>query len=486
MSLQIFLEGRFHGIERFLAEAPDSTTSSLETRAIWLSLASEVLPRALLKELGLAQMLLGFSSAGFFLLVLPEETRPAAEEFLANAAKAIAGHSSGQLRLIWAATENLGEWGNVRKRLDDELTRRANTPLAGIGFGPVADAHAGPQEDSEWLAAIRTTRIVGWNPETPAILLPVAGKYEWPLADSSDALALARHAAPSDDQQTLASVATLAARSESGQAWGVLRGNVDNFLARLGSANSIEDYIRISVVFKQFFAGELEVACSMPEFWQKTTILYTGGDEFAVIGSWDALIALAREIERLFTRFTSVTMADFPGPEAKTISMALALGYEGDSLGEVYREAGRKLDAAKALGKGRFQLFGRSVEWSDLPEASQLAGRMTKIVTDFGCSPAFLDELAGFYRESLLEEAGGGVMIRRKEKRFEKPWRFHRRLNTVLEPRVRLGFNRRREFERRKSSLIDELIMRGVAGRRLRPAGRVALEWARLSAGAAN
>ena len=31
----------------------------------------------------------------------------------------------------------------------------------------------------------------------------------------------------------------------------------------------------------------------MPEFWRKVTVIYSGGDDFAVYGAWDALIALA-------------------------------------------------------------------------------------------------------------------------------------------------------------------------------------------------
>ena len=53
-------------------------------------------------------------------------------------------------------------------------------------------------------------------------------------------------------------------------------------------------------MYKQFFAGELEVLCSMPEFWRKVTVLYSGGDDFAIYGAWDALIALAREYRAPF------------------------------------------------------------------------------------------------------------------------------------------------------------------------------------------
>src|SRR6266487_5905523 len=76
---------------------------------------------------------------------------------------------------------------------------------------------------------------------------------------------------------------------------------------------------------------------SMPEFWRKVTIIYSGGDDFAVYGSWDALILLAREMQRLFHRFTEENLKDFPGAEGKTISMGLALAAEAP-LSKVYEE----------------------------------------------------------------------------------------------------------------------------------------------------
>ena len=124
---------------------------------------------------------------------------------------------------------------------------------------------------------------------------------------------LARHAAPSDDGKQAAPVQTLARRAQGRSIWGVLRGDVDNFGVRLRRVHTIEEHVQLSVLYKQFFAGELEVLCSLPEFWRKVSIIYSGGDDFAVYGSWDALIALAREVQRLFHRFTEENLKDYPG-----------------------------------------------------------------------------------------------------------------------------------------------------------------------------
>src|SRR5215472_12615232 len=142
MSEQILLQGKLLGIEEFpLSGAPDPNQGPgsrsggedlMAGRAQWITLLSEVLPRALLNELGLARVLLGSSGGGQFLLVLPDTARGPAEEFL-HAARRHAGElSRGHLQLLWSVTENLGDWAVVRKRLNEELLRRRSTPLASV------------------------------------------------------------------------------------------------------------------------------------------------------------------------------------------------------------------------------------------------------------------------------------------------------------------------------------------------------------------
>src|SRR5262249_19819215 len=134
---------------------------------------------------------------------------------------------------------------------------------------------------------------------------------------SPGGLMLARHAAPPDEGKTAAPVQTLGRRAQGRSIWGVLRGDVDNFGLRVRRGHSIEEHVPLSVLYKQFFARELEVLCSLPGVLRKVSILYSGGDDFAVYGSWDALIALAREVQRLFHRFTEENLKEYPGAEGK-------------------------------------------------------------------------------------------------------------------------------------------------------------------------
>ena len=488
--MQIFLQGKLLGINEFLlAPAGAGRDHAFTGRSHWVSLLSEVLPRALLEELGLAKILLGSSGGGQFLVVLPEEVRAAADAFLEAAAKEIAALSDSMVKLIWSVTENLGDWSDVRRRLQDQMQLLRGTPATGfrerdfseISGQQAADAEQYFAEQLGW--KLRDAQAVGWSPEKPGRILAGAGKHAWSLTGSTDSLPFARHAAPNEDGSEPASTIELAARASGLGTWGVLRGDVDNFDIRIRHAQTIEEHIRLSVMYKQFFAGELEVLCSMPEFWRKLTVIYSGGDDFAVYGAWDSLIGLAREMERLFRRFTEANLSDFAGPEAKTITMALALAPAEDaSLASVFEEAGRRLEAAKSADKDCIWLLGRTLEWKQFAEAAGLKDLLLRMVGEYGCSPQYLRDLCGIYRETQVR------MSKRQARKTggERPWRYHRRIRRILsasrEGSRRAAGPAQGDYQKARSALIAELIGRSAVTVKLRPAGRVALEWARLSA----
>ena len=486
MPEQILLQGKILGTEEFLLAGAAAPTGSAEGRgprsggedllagrSQWITLLSEVLPRALLAELGLARVLLGSSGGGQFLVVLPGEVAQAAEDFLHAAAKQIGELSSGMVRLIWGVTDNLGDWAVIRKRLNDQLDAKRDAPLARSGdsvfqpFQPVSH-HAADQYFAKELGArVREAAQIGWSPDNAGKVIPGEGKHTWAITPnlSPDGIMLARHAAPTDDGKSAAPVQTLARRAQGRSIWGVLRGDVDNFGLRLRRVHSIEEHVPLSVLFKQFFAGELEVVCSLPEFWKKVSIIYCGGDDFAVYGSWDALIALAREVQRLFHRFTEENLKDYPGAEGKTISMAIALAPETFyPLAAVYEEAGRNLDLAKASDKDCIYLLGRVLEWRHLNDAAELKDTVTRLVHEFRMPRQLLHQLRSFYRREAYSQGA----------ETQHAWRFQRRFNRIL------SGTRGREFQKLRTHLIGEMAGRRSAEVKLRPAGLVALEWARL------
>src|SRR5713226_8300982 len=193
MSVQILLQGKIFGTEEFLL-AGEPEEPLFAGRLRWVSLLSEVLPRALIAEMGLSKMLLGSSGGEQFLLVLPEEVRQQAEDFLSNTRADIRRMSHGHIELLWAITENLGDWTVVRKRLNDEMQRKRGTPLASGEWEPTFEAPE-PAYFAQLGEQLRHANSIAWNPQSPATLTVGAGKYTWSVGNNADAIPLARHTA---------------------------------------------------------------------------------------------------------------------------------------------------------------------------------------------------------------------------------------------------------------------------------------------------
>src|SRR4051794_2466001 len=345
MSLQVFLQAHLIGGTDFLAAEPatdEDQLLSFHGRCAWLTLYCEVLPRALLAELKLSRMLLGSASSEQFLLVLTEEDLPRANELLRRAKEAIADLSGGHLRLIWASTEDLGAWPVVRKRLDDALSVFQSAPLS---QGDIASAFLPTADDqkslspyfSRFASGLPTASAVGWSPDEPAELQWDGGQYSWPLREQSslteEGIVFPRRLALSDEGQVLG-LQQLAERADGKARWGILVGDVDNFDALLRSAGTAEEHIHLSVMFKEFFTGELSLLGTLPDFCRNVTGAYLGGVELAVLGSWEALLLLARELQRLFEKFAAENVRGPARFEGKSLRMSLAIApEESDSVG---------------------------------------------------------------------------------------------------------------------------------------------------------
>ena len=184
----------------------------LAGRSQWITLLCEVLPRALLAELGLARILLGSSGGGQFLLVLPGDAREAAEELPDGRRRADRrAERRASCKLIWGVTDNLGDWAVIRKRLNEELHAQAQR-AAGARQAPRLSSRSRrqpapmPTRISPRNSARRCARrrSVGWSPENPGqggrpARASTPGRLTSNL--SPDGIMLARHAAPQRRRQ---------------------------------------------------------------------------------------------------------------------------------------------------------------------------------------------------------------------------------------------------------------------------------------------
>lgn len=432
-----------------------SENSSFADRSLWVSMLAEVTPRTFLSERGLSPLLVGYAGGGSFLLLLPEPTAPEANEYLTKVRDTITAATGGVLELHWTWTENLGSWRNVWKRLTDGMRKKRQTPLAHLGGAAFAvDVPATEAAELPWegLAAKLTA---GLEPGITTVTGPEDVALTIPPADPRD----------------------LARKARGRRAWGMFRCDIDRAGARLELADSAENFLYLAILYKGLVEGELQRIVAMPAHAGRVSILYSGGDDFAVAGAWDALLSVASEFHRVFTLFAG----DLPGgkelTEGASLSAAITVADPSETLASLWRRNRTSIETVKSSGGNALALFDRILDWPALKDAEGLKSRVRKLREVYHCPPEVFEELEDFYGVRGVADHLASPRARRRERSVDRPWRFHSRLRRLA------GDRTGSEFERQWRAFLGDLIGHGQVQKQLRPAGKVALDWAQLEMG---
>ena len=414
--------------------------------------------------------MLGSSGGGRFLVVLPDQPRAdAANAFLTKAAAVLDTATNGLVRIAWSATENLGDWTVIRKRLNDATTPTGLHQGAEVTepdfFEPFIPATTAPPDRIP--RNLRDATAIFFSFDFPALISTDESPLRWDLGNAAtpDNISTTRHAARNGD--AIASPRELAKRARGHKLWGILRGEIDDYGTRLRRVQSVEEHVQLSMLYKQFLAGEIELLCSQGEYFQRVTVLNAGTADFAVCGSWDALAGFARELQRVFAVFATETLKELPGAEAKTITMAMTLADPGDTLASAWEDSLRDLETAKAADKDCLYILGRVLEWKQLNDAAELRDAIVQLNEEFRGGKTFLAQLRNLYRKVESGQTDN-------ERLLARTIRFQRRFAKVAN-------RKERDFQKLRAHLIKEVSGRSAKGKlKLRPEGLVALEWARL------
>jgi CRISPR-associated protein Csm1 len=211
----------------------------------------------------------------------------------------------------------------------------------------------------------------------------------------------------------------LAEQSQSISKLGVLRMDVDNlgmiFANGFGDKQmTFSRYSTLSRNLDYFFKGYLNTIWQQSEFVQKTFIIYSGGDDLFIIGSWDATLQMAEVIRTKFKEWTchnsklslSGGMVILPGkfPIAKASEIA---------------EKAEKLAKGYAVGqqeKNAFTIFGKPLNWDlDFPIVKEIKIELTTLVEYKNLPRGLLNKLI-YYAQTAAYQ---------KEKNLNQSWRWH-------------------------------------------------------------
>ena len=201
----------------------------------------------------------GSSGGGRFLAILPDQERAdRASEFLTRANTVLSQATEGKVRIVWSATENLGDWTIVRKRLAEGMRVSLRPDVSAEGYFDPAPASAAASDAIP--RNLRDAASVAFSFDFPALIaVPEADTdsaiLRWDLGGhvSTNSISMARHAARTRDIPATPKEHGL--RTTGSQHWGVLRGEIDDYGTRIRRAASVEDHVALSMTSAQQTPG---------------------------------------------------------------------------------------------------------------------------------------------------------------------------------------------------------------------------------------
>lgn len=213
----------------------------------------------------------------------------------------------------------------------------------------------------------------------------------WPLATST----------PLTAEGTILDNSTLAENTTSTlERLGVLKADVDN-LASILAISLPQRSAALTAILSEsltlFFGGWLEQLCQEPLFRNKLYVLYAGGDDLLIIGSWDVIPLVARRIAADFQHYTG---------NNPTVHLSAGITLVGgkEPLYAAVNAADEALDQAKVYRKGEsnaknaITFLGQTCSWSEFDRVIDWQQRLVKLRRQ-GAPAALVTRLSTIYQQ---------------------------------------------------------------------------------------
>jgi len=174
----------------------------------------------------------------------------------------------------------------------------------------------------------------------------------------------------------------------------ILKADVDNmgkFLEKSKVTNSFKNFDSFSKTMDSFFS--VYIPNMMKEKYPNTYTVFAGGDDLFLLGAWDEILEMTREIEREFKAFVK-------SDDELSISFGIAIAKPSTPISYLADYTEHLLEEAKGIDeekevehpKDAISLFGETVKWSDyLSVYNRLYGALEDFEADL--NTAFLYRL---------------------------------------------------------------------------------------------
>ncbi len=178
----------------------------------------------------------------------------------------------------------------------------------------------------------------------------------------------------------------------------------------------------LSRQLRMFFEGYLNTILSRVTYKDKIYAVYSGGDDTFLIGPWNLIFQLAKDIRSSFAEYTchnpnitisaSITVVDEKFPVIRAAQIAESSLHEA----KTYRQ-----------DKNSISVFGQIFGWDEYGFIEDLKNKIVELIKERGESRGLLQKIMNSTRgfSKLLDSAASGKIL------TEKLWRFAYYLRTV-------------------------------------------------------
>jgi len=184
------------------------------------------------------------------------------------------------------------------------------------------------------------------------------------------------------------------------KAIGVLKADVDSmgdFLKNSDITDSFENFDTFSKVLDNFFSLYIPQKLMRDRF-RDTYTVFAGGDDLFLVGSWDEILDLARQIRKDFKKFVKNSLS---------ISFGIAIAKPSTPISYLANHTEELLERSKEFnGKDAITIFNETVKWDSYLKVYNKLDETFKKFDENSLNTTFLYRLLDFCEMSKEAKEG--------------------------------------------------------------------------------
>jgi len=208
------------------------------------------------------------------------------------------------------------------------------------------------------------------------------------------------------------------------------------------SLRTISRIAALSRSIKWFFEGYINTLLNLPEYKDRIYPVFSGGDDFFVVGGWNKIFSFAEKVRNDFREF----VCQHPGI---TLSASLLVVDDKNPVSRFASLAEDRLHKAKyqSENKNSLNVFDTVISWEDFYQARLLKDKLVDLVNKTG-KRAVIEKIRkstkGF--EKIKDKAEAGKVD------LKKVWRLAYYLRDIFNPK------QKDDISLQVKKIVDEIV----------------------------